>query len=243
MIAKAKSKLTELATRANRAHKACERAVNSALQHARDCKQALLEAKATGGHGHFEDWIGEHCRFSVRMARRYMTIAKGWDVIANLSHPGTNRTRASDFNIDSLSVREALRMLSAGGPEVLELQLLDQRCPACGERLMVTSKLYATCPACWDCRLYPYSHGAPRAPEGMSSESASGRARRLFRQTNDPHARAAMLAAMMELVDQATGDAFVGMMTDNVNRQGHLGNAARRFQELIGAGVEAATVL
>jgi hypothetical protein len=150
--------LSTLAKKANREHAACETAIRSALEHARQCGDALLAAKKIIPFGTFENWVTKNCKFSPRMARRYMTIANGWVKILDLS----KRTRASELPLDSLSLREALRILSAGGPEEIKPEYLDRTCPSCGERLVVTSKRYATCPACWNCRLYSIVEGMPR---------------------------------------------------------------------------------
>ena len=162
------AKLMELAIQANLAHQACEAAVQSALHHARDCGTALLAAKKLAKHGHFEDWVSSNCKFSVRMARTYMTLARNWDQLMALS----KRNRASDLALDSLSVREALRLLAAGGPETGEWIFLDKHCPSCGERLVVTSALYATCPSCFNCRLHPLPHLRPLKPFARSQNHA-----------------------------------------------------------------------
>ena len=70
--------LPTLARRANREHAACEKAIRSALEHARQCGQFLIQAKALVAHGNFQDWIAKNCKFSPQMARRYMALARGW---------------------------------------------------------------------------------------------------------------------------------------------------------------------
>ena len=150
--------LATLAVKANDEHTACEAAIQTALEHAKLCGDALEQAKKIIPFGEFETWVTKNCKFSPRMARRYMTIANGWDKILDLS----KRTRVSDLPLDSLSVREALRILSAGGPEEFKPVYLDRTCPSCGERLVVTSKRYATCQACWNCKLYSIVEHMPR---------------------------------------------------------------------------------
>lgn len=89
------STLTELAQRANEAATECEKASVSALQHAFDCGEALIAAKAKVAHGQWERWLRDHFLYSERHARRFMDLA-------------AYRTRVSD----SPSLREALADLS-----------------------------------------------------------------------------------------------------------------------------------
>ncbi len=86
-------------------------------------------------------------------------------------YPCQTAQRASETPLDSLSMREALRLLSAGGPEQDAPLYIDKNCPSCGERLIVTSKFFATCPACWNCKLYPIPGKTPYAiMRGMQQE-------------------------------------------------------------------------
>ena len=70
--------LPSLAKKINREHVACEKDIRSALDHARQCGQDLIAAKGLVKFGEFETWVVKNCKFSPRMARRYMTIAGGW---------------------------------------------------------------------------------------------------------------------------------------------------------------------
>jgi len=142
-----KTTLATLAKKANQSHAACERAIRSALEHARRCGDNLIAAKGLVKHGEFQEWIGKNCKFSPQMARRYMTLANAWERILELAK------RNHGFVLDSISMREALRLLSAGGAET-EPEYLTTTCPSCGSRLVVTSVYWATCPNCFACRLY-----------------------------------------------------------------------------------------
>lgn len=229
------AKLTALAKRANQSHAACQAAIRSALEHARACGEALLAAKEAVGHGEFESWVIKNCEFSVRMARNYMTLARGWQTLLDLS----NRQRVADLQLDSLSVREALRLLSAGSPEVKEWQFLDQTCPSCGERLVVTSAFFATCSSCWNCRLYqnPLKNCPARVGRGKGQKgilAAYGGIK--------PVERAYALVAMLEKLDADTlwwledalakGGVAERSAAERITQlAGHLG---RRDQESIG---------
>jgi len=92
--------LDALATRINEEHRACERAVVSAVEHAIAAGEMLLEAKERAGHGNWGDWLRENFEGSERHAQRYMHIARGKDEL--------NPTHVSD-----MSLRGALRELSA----------------------------------------------------------------------------------------------------------------------------------
>jgi hypothetical protein len=189
--------LPDLAHRANQEHAACEKAIQSALEHAKLCGDALLQAKELVGHGLFATWIANNCKFGDRQARRYMTIANGWEAILDLS----KRTRASDLPLDSLSVREALRMLSAGGPEDMQPQYLDKTCPSCGERLVISSKFFATCPACWNCRLYVIQPGT--VAHGPRPRGAQGTLH-AWHNIRDPNVKADVIVHLLAGLDAET---------------------------------------
>jgi Protein of unknown function (DUF3102) len=113
------NKLDDLASLANAAHAACEQAVRSALIHARDCGETLNQAKQIVGHGNFLPWLAKHCKFSERQAARYMRIARSWDRIMSLVEDKwrpkrckANSTRVANLGIESLSIREALKLLA-----------------------------------------------------------------------------------------------------------------------------------
>ncbi len=81
------SKLDDLAELANAAHRACEQAVRSALIHAKDCGETLVEAKRQVGHGHFLAWLAKHCEFSARQAERYARIFRMGHACAAVRRP------------------------------------------------------------------------------------------------------------------------------------------------------------
>ena len=100
--------LTKLAAKINAGHKECltalEKSLGTFLEHARHTGTLLQEAKdkvAMAGE-RWLTWFEEHCGFSVAQAQRYMRIANRYD---ELKKSGGNLTR--------LSLREALRLLSA----------------------------------------------------------------------------------------------------------------------------------
>ena len=155
MTTKTKATLPQLAEKANKAHAACERAANSMLQYAKQCGEALAKAKTQLPHGEFTTWIEENCRFSPRQARKYLTIARNWEEL-------TKRNRGAVLELDSLSMREALRILGSGGPEETgDWIFTDTECPACGKHLARTIALYITCVHCFDCKLH--HHPVPGA--------------------------------------------------------------------------------
>lgn len=155
--------LDRLTAKINAAHHACERAARKMIHHARQCGDALLRVKEAAGHGAFTTWIEGHCDFTPRHARRYITVAKGWAQLLALER-NSKRTRESVLAIDSLTVREALRLLSAGGPEKDGwLWATSKPCPICGRYMVQTSPLWCTCEHCWDCRLHDHRVGAARS--------------------------------------------------------------------------------
>jgi hypothetical protein len=84
-----------LATQINDAHVACLEAGRTALNHAIRAGELLLEAKRRVGHGHFLDWIADHCRFSKRWAQEYMKLAR---------HYGSGKANCTSY----LTITEAL---------------------------------------------------------------------------------------------------------------------------------------
>ena len=173
--------LSDLATKANALHAACEAAAQSMIRHARDCGDVLLQAKEEIGHGGFEDWIRDNGRFSPRMARNYMRIANGWESLLKLTAKTKRKRVAVLGQLDSLSMREALRLLSAGGPEQEGgYWITDQRCPACGAFMVQTSALWCTCNHCMECRLHGHAIGHMTLKKSAPDELAQhlSRARR-----------------------------------------------------------------
>lgn len=206
--------LATLAKQANTAHRACQAAVQSALGHARECGMVLLSAKLHLKHGDFENWIITNCTFAPRMARNYMTIAGNWLALVNLSkrqRASDLPQHASDLALDSMSMREALRILSAGGPESGEATFLDDHCPACGERLVVTSRRWATCPSCYDCRL----HGLPRGKPPRTFASTENHVQHAITSIGcilDPGDRATAMVRLLDCLDPRTRTKFLAMV-------------------------------
>jgi hypothetical protein len=72
----------------NRLHEEATKQCKVGLEKARDVGAALAEAKAAIKHGAFEAWVNSECDFSVRSARRYMTIFSKWDELIEQHGPG-----------------------------------------------------------------------------------------------------------------------------------------------------------
>jgi hypothetical protein len=66
--------LPTLAERVNTEHRACEQAVNSALTHAINAGELLVQAKAEVPHGSWGTWLAENFEGSDRTARAYMRV-------------------------------------------------------------------------------------------------------------------------------------------------------------------------
>lgn len=93
--------LPTLATAANAEHRAAEAAARSALEHARNAGELLLEAKGQVEHGKWTAWIREHVEFAPRTARLYMRIARRWPEL-----------EAHTENGNALPIREAAGLLA-----------------------------------------------------------------------------------------------------------------------------------
>lgn len=103
LVAQADASLQQLATSLNAAHDQCEQAMQTGLQHALEAGRLLTQAKGRVPHGHWLDWLREHCHFSVRSAQGYMRLARRF---AALDGPKAQR-------VALLPYREALRELTA----------------------------------------------------------------------------------------------------------------------------------
>ena len=67
--------LKRLAAAINAAHAACHEAEHTALGHALRAGDALIEVKERVGHGNFLPWVAAHCKFSLRLAQMYKSLA------------------------------------------------------------------------------------------------------------------------------------------------------------------------
>jgi len=196
--------LTTLAGKINEHHRQVEAAIRSALKHARKCGAALLQAKSRVEHGKFEAWIACNCEVSPRQCRNYMTLAGNWGRIVELSQ----RKRASDLGLESLSIRAALRLLSEDSGF---RKYTNALCPSCGERMVYTSTRYFTCAACWDCRLYENPKATvtagnrwqPVPPKGPIERGK--RCRDDFRQLADPNEQAEVALSILSMLDDESG--------------------------------------
>jgi len=86
----------------NAAHRACEQAARSTLEHAYRTGELLIEAKATLRHGEWLPWLEANCEVSDRQARTYMRLAR--------------ELPKSEVGSD-LSLKGALRAIEAPEPE------------------------------------------------------------------------------------------------------------------------------
>jgi hypothetical protein len=76
------ARLTDLAKQINQEHHQCETAARSAVEHAINAGNLLIEAKAQCPHGRWGTWISENFEGSIRTAQAYMRIAREWPELA-----------------------------------------------------------------------------------------------------------------------------------------------------------------
>jgi hypothetical protein len=95
--------LSTLAESINREHRRCEEAVNSALEHALNAGELLLEAKDKASHGTWQTWLEANFEGSVRTAQAYMRVAARRDEVE-----ATKAQSSAPLSLDA-----ALRGLSA----------------------------------------------------------------------------------------------------------------------------------
>jgi hypothetical protein len=99
--------LADLATRIKAAHAA----VGTALKHALEAGNLLIEAKRLVRHGEWLSWVEEHCEISERTAQAYMQLV---DKVGHLfEDDGTaDEDKRKAQRVAGLSVRKALRAVS-----------------------------------------------------------------------------------------------------------------------------------
>jgi hypothetical protein len=68
--------LTDLAQAIEHEHQAAHQAAQTALAHALECGQLLLQAKAAVGHGGWLAWVEANLTFGPRQATNYMRLAR-----------------------------------------------------------------------------------------------------------------------------------------------------------------------
>ncbi|MFH1268523.1 MAG: hypothetical protein ABIK89_22600, partial [Planctomycetota bacterium] len=82
---------------------------------------------------------------------------------------------------------------------------LDQLCPSCKARLVRTTRFFATCPECWDCRLYPNPQGKNNAEPTLGSDEFLVRGeqvKRDFARLADPYQQAEVAVAVLSMLDE-----------------------------------------
>jgi hypothetical protein len=99
--------LSQLATKARRAHGIVANSTKVVLQHAITAGNALNEAKSKVGHGNWLTWLEENCPdISNRTAERYMKLAGGKEKLWKKLED----TDKFDM-MSNLSINEALRLI------------------------------------------------------------------------------------------------------------------------------------
>lgn len=91
---------TDIVVRINTAHQRATEAAQTAVEAAFECGQALIEAKTALPHGEFQDWVRENCTFSIRMAQKYMKVAKRLPDLQGKNEPGALLTIADVLSDD-----------------------------------------------------------------------------------------------------------------------------------------------
>ena len=128
--------LSVLASRINAEHREAETAARTAIEHARNVGELLLEAKERLQHGQWLHWLAQNCDVKERQARNYMHLAENWTTIQAKSAPGAD-----------LTVKGALRLLQEPKQDSHERQQVS-KC-----RLLSDESVYqrrALCETWWN---------------------------------------------------------------------------------------------
>jgi hypothetical protein len=94
--------LADLAARIADAHAQVGSATTSALKHALDAGDILIEAQKAVGRGEWLDWLQKHCEFPQTTASLYVRLAKKRKDIEQIQ---------TSNGVASLTIRGALRLL------------------------------------------------------------------------------------------------------------------------------------
>jgi Protein of unknown function (DUF3102) len=93
--------LDNLAARIRSEHLAAKLAARKTLEHAIQAGELLLEAKRLVGHGHWGDWLLDHCDVSERTAQGYMRLARNQAALA--SNPQSPALLTIDQALEALA--------------------------------------------------------------------------------------------------------------------------------------------
>jgi hypothetical protein len=87
------SALDALAARINDSHRMCATAIRAGAEHAMNCGDALMLARAKVDHGEWLSWLARNCAgLSPRMAQRYVRIAKNREFLSSNATSVTHLT-------------------------------------------------------------------------------------------------------------------------------------------------------
>lgn len=105
-----KMDLPTLAAGINEAHEQAVGAARTAIEHARQCGEMLLAAKAKVKHGEWLPWLEKNCRVKERQARNYMRVAENWGLIEK-SAPDADLTIAEAARINDSATFDDPRLV------------------------------------------------------------------------------------------------------------------------------------
>src|SRR5262245_30830655 len=100
--------LPDLAFRIRAEHEAAADGYKRGAEHAMNCGDLLIEAKAKVPHGQWLPWLSEHCSISERTAQLYMRLARARPQI-----------EAKAQRVADLSLRAATAELAPNEGEIL----------------------------------------------------------------------------------------------------------------------------
>ena len=96
------NELGTLADKINAEHRACQAAANTALEHAMNAGDLLLEVRAECPHGTWQDWVDDNFEGSLRTSQIYMYLARRREEVGEI------KAQSSAL----LSIAEALHKLA-----------------------------------------------------------------------------------------------------------------------------------
>lgn len=145
--------LPGLADKINEAHAKFVSAASSALEHAIAAGEALLAAKDSMPHGAFGPWLQTNTRCSIRIAQRYMRLARNRNALVGDDAPAT--------------ISGALKRLATPRPQRPTLQY-NQGTP----QEMLANWRHLMSYGMYDCRSEPAERYPEFAPEDTTARVA-----------------------------------------------------------------------
>jgi hypothetical protein len=93
----AEATLNQLAINIQQGHRHCIESLRGLISQAKVIGQWLEEARKLVPHGYWQAWVRDNCRFTPRMAQKYMQVARHYDALVSRFNTDDEWTLAEFF--------------------------------------------------------------------------------------------------------------------------------------------------